>query len=172
MRLFLLVAISFISSFSFGHEYFFAFAEVEYNEMDRKLEATLTLTTHDLERYLQERNVIQKDLKSALEDSLSLISIERELNQHFKLDFAKENSIMDGVELLKFDLEGFDTHLTGTIQLYLSMRINQELQNMVITFDLLMDEYPEQQNKLTFIYRDQKKTYLFLPSKRTQPIEF
>jgi hypothetical protein len=34
-----------------------------------------------------------------------------------------------------------------------------------------MDEYPEQQNKATFIYRENKETLVFLPTKKSETIE-
>jgi hypothetical protein len=40
-----------------------------------------------------------------------------------------------------------------------------------ITFNLLMDSFPEQQNKLTFHFREKKSTFVFLESNQKQLID-
>lgn len=157
----------------FAHDYFFAFAEVEYDELNGRVEATVTVTTHDFERYLQKKEILQGEINSCLGDSFKLQAIEKELNKCFYLNLnpLSENSIMDGIESFHFKLDGFETQLTGTVQFYLSSDLKRPLESFEVTFDLLMNEYPEQQNKLTFINRGQKRTYVFLQTKRTQIID-
>jgi hypothetical protein len=41
-----------------------------------------------------------------------------------------------------------------------------------VKFDLLMEKFPEQQNKLTFRFRDKKFTYNFLTITKIQLIKF
>ena len=38
-----------------AHEYFFSFAEMEYNDITRKFEITISLTTHDLEKIYEKK---------------------------------------------------------------------------------------------------------------------
>jgi len=38
---------------SSAHDYYFAFAEVEYNEISKRFEGTIIFTTHDLEKSIQ-----------------------------------------------------------------------------------------------------------------------
>ena len=40
---------------SMAHEYFFSFAEMEYNDVTRKFEITITATTHDIEKLYEKR---------------------------------------------------------------------------------------------------------------------
>ena len=35
---------------SFAHEFYFAYAELTYNELQQRFEGTIIFTTHDLER--------------------------------------------------------------------------------------------------------------------------
>lgn len=156
-----------------AHSYFFAFAEVEYNEVNGKIEATITATAHDLERYLQKKNILQKNLSDCTNDSISLSIIEKVINEHFALTINPndENSIMDGNELFMLHLDGIEIQMTGTIQIYLSGTLKREINSVNVFFDLLMDEYPDQQNKATFIYRENKKTLVFLPTHKSETIE-
>lgn len=162
-----------LNSCAFAHDYFFAFAEVEYDELNGRLEASVTVTTHDFERYLQKKEILQGEINSCIGDSVKLQVLENELNKYFYLNLnpLSENTILEGVESFHFELEGFETQLTGTVQFYLSSELKRPLESFEVTFDLLMDEYPEQQNKLTFINRGQKRTYVFLQAKRTQIID-
>lgn len=170
----ILFFIAFFSVFSsFGHEYFFAFAEVEYDELNGRLEATLIVTTHDFEKYLQKNKIIEHDLSRYKTDTTTIQFIENEINKHFHLNLnpGLENSITEGAELFHFKLEGYEIQLTGTVEFYLSYELNRPLEIFEVLFDLLMNEYPQQQNKLTFSYRGTKKTYVFLSNKRTQLID-
>ena len=38
-----------MTSVSWGHQYFFASVEIDYNEVGQKLEGSLVVTSHDLE---------------------------------------------------------------------------------------------------------------------------
>ena len=171
MKNFLFIFFILISSASIAHDYFFAFAEVEYNEMNGQVETTISMTSHDFERYLQRKKLIKTNLKSCINDSFSMHNIEIELNKHFNLNPEFENSILDGNESFDLKLDGFEIQLTGIVQFYLSSTIPNPINLFKITFDLLMDEYPEQQNKLTFIFRNEKKTVVFIPTMRSQIIE-
>jgi hypothetical protein len=57
----------------------------------------------------------------------------------------------------------------GTTNVYLSCPLNGNSPTGVF-FDLLMDFYPQQQNKMTFIHRESKSSYVFLPYSRKQEI--
>jgi hypothetical protein len=161
------------SSVSYSHEYFFAFTEIEYDEMNGRIEATVSLTCHDYELYLQRNNVIKSDLRSCSKDSVRFSAIENDLNSHFQINLNPfvDNSVMDGVELIYFQLDGMEVLLNGTVQFYLSANVKRPLESFEMKFDTLMDENPEQQNKVTFIFRGKKSTYIFQPSKRTQIID-
>jgi len=163
MKHILLVFSFFLISFSHAHDYFFAFAEVEYDEYNARVEATIVMTTHDFEAYLIKKNIISKELSFYKNDSIILKQVENEILQHFSL-----NSLSVG----KLTMEGFETQLTGMIQIYLTAPILSPSEGLDIQFDLLMDDFKEQQNKLTFIYRDQKTSYVYLQNKRSQHIDF
>lgn len=174
MKNILLIFSLFLAFNGSTHEYFFAFAEVEYDEINNRVEATLTVSTHDFEFYLQQKGIIQGDLNKNKSDSLKMQLIEKEILKHFQLKhfFAVgENTTSYTQKMSELKLDGFETNLTGTTEFYMSSEVYLPLNTIEVTFDILMDQHPNQQNKLYLITRDEKSTIDFLPSKKTQLIE-
>ena len=170
-----LLLILFISSISFAHNYYFAFAEVEYNEMNRSLEATIIASAHDVESVLRENDVISKSLDYAKKNKKEYYAINDFINKIFSVyvadslsDFALDSSLPPQLE---FVLDGFEVLLNGDIQFYLSTKIQNPINQFQIKFDLLMDKFPEQQNKLTFRFRNKKLTHNYLTTNRIQLIK-
>lgn len=165
-RLLVLCALS-LTSLVRAHEFYFAFAEMEYNEMESRFELTITATTHDVERSMSEKGLLVSGKPLNNKDTFLLQVLEKDLNHHFELT-------LKGVEQrLNFKLEGFETELTGITRFYLSCPSPlSSIVSMNVFFDFLMDTFPDQQNKLTFIYRGNKQTVAFLPSNKTQTITF
>lgn len=159
----------FFTFFGSAHEYYFAFAEVEYDEMNGRIEVTLTVSKHDFEYYLQQKRIIQGDLNKNKSDSLKFQLIEDEIIKHFSL--KEFQSTLNKSSLSEMRLDGFETNLTGTVEFYLSLDVYQPLETIEIVFDVLMDQHPNQQNKLYFITRDKKRTFDFLNSKKVQIVE-
>jgi hypothetical protein len=73
------------SSFSqsWAHEFYFAYAELAYNEMNQKFEGTLIFTTHDLEKALEPKGSLIGKLEKSDERSTLRTQLESYLNQHF-----------------------------------------------------------------------------------------
>lgn len=163
MKHILVVLFFLIASATYAHEYFFAFAEVEYDEYNSRVEATVVMTAHDFESYLKKEKIITKELSFYKNDSVVMKRVENEISKHFSIQSTSIGT---------FTLEGFEIELTGMIQVYLTAPILSPPTGLDIQFDLLMDEFKEQQNKLTFIYRDQKTSYVYLQNKRSQHIDF
>lgn len=162
MRNALFIFFIFISSMTFAHDYYFAFAEVEYDEMKGELQATLIVSTHDMENFLRKKGVTERDLSSYCNDTIALRNIQNELLKGF--------SIQIGTKTLNLTLEGMEVQLTGLTNFYFSAKEVSALESVSIKFDLLMDVFAEQQNKLTFIYRNTKNTYVFLSNRKEQDI--
>jgi len=171
----LLLFILFASSFSFAHKYYFAFAEIEYNEMNKTLEATIIASAHDVEFILKENKVISKSLDEAKKNKKEYYAINDFMNKNFCVHTADSLSLIaldSAVPLqLEFVMDGFEVLLNGDVQFYLSAKIANPIKEFYVKFDFLMDKFPEQQNKLTFRYRDKKFTYNFLTTTRIQLIK-
>ena len=143
-----------------AHDTYFAFAEVKYNDLNGTLEATLTLSTHDLDRILQEKEIIKGALSSIPMDSILVSSISVLVNSSFYFSLPDNQPIL-------WEIEGIENTLTGTTNIYMSSAIEKVTDAFSVHFDIFMDRYPEQQNKMTFIYHENKTTRVFLNSQRT-----
>jgi len=172
---FILVFILFVSSFTFAHTYYFAFAEVEYNEMNKSLEATIIASAHDVESVLRENDVISKSLDYAKKNKKEYYATNDFLNKHFSvytgdsLSFSTLDSSLP--PQLEFVMDGFEVLLNGDVQFYLSAKIQNPINQFYVKFDFLMEKFPEQQNKLTFRFRDKKFTNNYLTTTRIQLIK-
>ncbi len=84
---------------------------------------------------------------------MSFQKIEEYLNQHFQIFSSYK---------VYFKLLGFEVMLNDQIHFYLesekTIKLNDDIQ---FQFDLLMDEFQEQQNKIDFKFRTQVFTLVF-----------
>lgn len=160
-----LLFIFFISFQSIGiaHTYYFGFAEIEYNDITQKFESTLIFTAHDLELAMNNEGIAINELSKISTDTSLFSQVEKYINKGFIIN--------SGIESCKMSIVGFEVLLNGSVNFYLeSTRI--EIENEIaIYFDLLMDEYPEQQNKASFTHRSQTKTVPFLVGQKNQTIK-
>jgi len=180
--LFLLLVIG--SSFfkSWAHEFYFAYAELAYNEMNQKFEGTLLFTTHDLEKALEPKGSLIGKLEQSDESSPIRAQLEKYINQHLHISYgcALDSNAFDAVCQTQFILEGISPSLNGTIEcyisapaklLYLPTHLGLSYSTILnVQFDALFESFSGQQNKLTLIYRNQKETLNFIPGKEMQNI--
>ncbi len=165
MRLLLgFLAFSFFSHYSYSHDYYFAFAEMEYNSVNKKFELSLVVSTHDIEHWLKDKGVPIKELEDHLKDSTLQSQIGSTLLDGYSVKM--NNSI------ISFKIVGFEVKNDGLTEFYFSSSTVDIQSPILVSFDLLMDIYEQQQNKLTFIYKATKHTYPFLYTNREQTIEF
>lgn len=152
------------SVISFAHEFYFAYAELTYNELQQRFEGTIIFTTHDLERTLEPKGTLIGKFEKLDETSAELKLIESYINAHFQINYgcALDSNAIDAYCQSKFTLEGIVTQLNGTIECYISSSAGALYNPVQFKFDALMEQFPSQQNKLTFTYRNQKETLSFL----------
>ena len=173
---FILIFILFVSSFTFAHKFYFAFAEVEYNEMNKSLETTIIASAHDIESVLRENVVISNSLVEAKRNKKEYYAINDFINKNFSI-YAADSLSFSALDSslppqLEFNMDGFEVLLNGDVQFYLSTKITSSINQFYVKFDLLMEKFPDQQNKLTFRFRDKKFTYNFLTTNKIQFIKF
>ena len=160
MRLFLIV---FLVSFNmYAHDYFFAFAEVAYNETSKKIEATLTVSSHDLELAIQKEGYKIEDLAKIEKGSRDFETLEIYIRKHFQIKLDSN---------AKFDLLGFKISLNGTTDFYFESEVLAIKDRVVVVYDLLMNHFNKQQNKVTFYHKKKSYTRPFLNSKKLQIIQ-
>jgi hypothetical protein len=155
MRVLCFVLFSLLSSQLEAHEYFFGFAELEYNSVDNRYEGTLILSQHDLEHWLESKNFTFSNLESEKENTKVLLELEPLLFDGFQV------YSIDQTELI-FSLQAFEIRPDGMVQFYFESETTPELYELKVRFDLMMDEFPEQQNKLMVLKNEQTFTSVFM----------
>lgn len=160
-----IVFIFFLLPQTFAHNFYFAYAEVEYNELNQRLELSLSGTAHDFEAaLLKEYGYSCKWGKVNLTTKDTNL-IENYINKHLRFSYDCKNETSTSFENCSttFHLEGIQFNKDGSFMCFLSAPIQSNLmQNLSAQFDFLMETYSEQQNKLTFIYRDKSQTLVFI----------
>lgn len=161
----LIAVFTFISVlFSAGaHEYYFAFGEVEYNESSRKLEITLEVNAHDLEFDMNQSGTV---LAGHIEEQAQNPAFKKQLEIYLTKGFKITNDDLT----LSLTLVGFDVLPNGLLYAYMESAPIELDKRLFFCFNLLMESFPNQQNKITFIRNTQKQTAVFLLSKPTEMI--
>lgn len=146
-----------------AHEYYFAFAEVEYNQSTKKLEISLEISAHDLEAEMKKSGI---SFEKHIEDQTKNGDFKKQLEIHIEKGFG----ISTANSPIPLRLIGFDVLPTGLLYVYFESEPLELIQPLSVTFNLLMDSFPDQQNKATFIRNNSKQTAVFLPTKPTEVI--
>lgn len=146
-----------------AHEYYFAFGEIEYNETTKKFEITLEMSAHDVEFDLKKTGVT---LDKHIEDQAQNKDFKKQLETYLLNGF----SISSGRSPITLSLIGFDVLPNGQLHAYLESAQVELDKELNFKFDLLMESFPNQQNKITLIHLKRKQTAVFLPGKPTEII--
>lgn len=145
------------------HDYFFAFAELEYNTEESIYELSIETTAHDFEHAMGKIGTEIGHLEKCVDDSVKLNQIESYINKGFK--------IKNGNSKIHFSLVGLEVNLEDRATFYLKSSKAKELSGATITFDLMMNTFRSQQNKLTILNNDNKTAYVFLEHQRKRNID-
>lgn len=171
-----------LSNRAHAHEFYFAYAEIAYNELSNRFEGTLIFTTHDLERALAPNGSLIGKLENSDESSPIRAQLEKYINQHLNISYgcALDSNAFDAFCQTDFILEGIAPQLNGTIECFVSAPARlvyipthfglPYLTTLQVQFDALFEAFSGQQNKLTLIYRNQKETLNYIPGKNIQSI--
>lgn len=151
---FFVLLVLFTSSFAKVHEYYFGFAEMQYNPLTRTFETTIVLSAHDFEAELLKAGRITKSLEFLTNDSLTNALVGTIVKQDFTVEINSKN--------VAFESLGYEITKNGMIHIYLLSEMIDLPKELKVSFTSLMDAFPAQQNKLTFIYGNYKTTAVFL----------
>ena len=159
MKGILILFLLLLSAFSYGHDTYFAFAEMEYDEDCSCLEISIKVSAHDL------NSIAENQTKNYLGLEKTLISKEGNSN-------IIQQIILQGFEISQYQkkivslYEGFELNNDGDCFFYFKTE-KLEKGLIDIRFDLFMNTYLEQQNKLIYNKSDHsKKTFVFFGSSR------
>ncbi len=161
---FLLALVLLLSSIhiSLAHEYYFAFAEAQYNHTTKRIELSLSVSTHDIEHYLQDKGVKVKELEDFQSDTL--------MQKEFSIELLKGISFSINSSVIGYKLIGYQVNKNGLTDFFFQSEVIELSNEIKVRFDLLMNQYKEQQNKMTFIYNLKKHTYPFTQINKEQII--
>ncbi len=162
MKNILLILFCGLQSLAFSHDFYFSFAELEYNDISQRFESTVSVSSHDLERIFYEKGWSIDDLENESNNANFEAISQWVLNQY---------TLTIGEQQVDLIIIGCEIELTGLIYFYIESKPIEIGDLISVKFNLLMDEFPEQQNKLTFYYRDQTITKSFLQNAFVQEIK-
>ena len=159
MKGILILFLLFLSAFSYGHDTYFAFAEMEYAEDCSCLEISIKVSAHDLNSIAENQ-------------SKDYLGLEKTLNSKAGNSTIIQQIILQGFEInqnqkkIASFYEGFELNNDGNCFFYFKTeKIEKSL--IDVRFDLFMSTYLEQQNKLIYNKSDHsKKTFVFFGSSR------
>ena len=151
-----------ISSVAHSHDYFFSFTEMEYNDVTRKFEVTITVSTHDLELAYEKNGDIKLDLEYFESQSETTILLKDYFKNHFRIQTENEKCVLN--------LIAYESSLNGTTNFYFESESIDITHKLTLRNDILMDQYQQQQNKITLYYRSKSYTNDFLSNEKIQTI--
>ncbi len=130
--------------------------------MTKRIELSLSVSTHDIEHYLQDKGVKVKELEDFQSDTL--------MQKEFSDELLKGISFSINNLTVKYKIVGYQVNKNGLTDFFFQSEVIELSNEITIRFDLLMDQYKAQQNKLTFIYNLKKHTYPFTQINKEQII--
>lgn len=161
-RILFLAAFLLSAMYSHAHEYFFAFAEIEYRQSSRCFEITIEGSAHDVKDVLVASGVEIRNLEEQSHDSAVKQQLENFVTAGFQMS--------SGNKECSLHLIGYEVLPNGLIYFYLTSDPIELNTTVEIRFDWLMDDFPQQQNKITLIIHGKKNTAVFLPHQRKTSI--
>lgn len=145
------------------HTYFFAFAEIEYNKESKIYETSISSIAHDFEAHMERKGIKLGHIENIKKSDSLFHHIEKELNAGFVVEPI-------GGEKLSFTLDGFEVDLKDNLTFYLSSNPTDEFSQALISFKLMMETFPDQQNKMNFIKEGKKQSLTFIRSKSNRKL--
>ncbi|MGB0933921.1 MAG: DUF6702 family protein [Lishizhenia sp.] len=145
------------------HSYFFAFAELEYNKESKVYELSISSIAHDFEDHMKKKGIDLGHIEHIKKQDSLFSIIENEVNQGFVVSPS-------GKDKLTFNLEGFEVDLKDNLTFFLTSNETTEFSEALISFRLMMETFPDQQNKMNFIHKGEKQSLTFINSKPTRKL--
>lgn len=146
------------------HEYYFSFGEIQYSEKLNRFEVSITCTGHDLESFMKDKGIDIPKFEDCINNPIHLKKIEKIIQDGFKI-YVDDKSIL-------FELVGMEVNNKDQAIFYLTSREMSKPPKFEVEYNLLMDYYPVQQNKLTVFTPEGKEYLTFLKSRTKRKFEY
>jgi len=136
---------------------------MQYNEKTEQFEISLEVSGHDLEDYLADKGVIIPRLEECVGKPIYLTMIEKEITHGFQI-LVKGNP-------LSLDLIGMKINNNDQVIFFMTSRKMEKPKSIDVNYDLMMDFFSLQQNKLTLFKSEGKQFVTFLNTRSKRTIE-
>lgn len=146
------------------HEYYFSFGEIQYSSEHKRFEISITCTGHDLEEYIKNKGIEIPKFEDCIDSPVHLNKIENVIQNGFKLS-------VDG-KSISLELVGMEVNTKDQAVFYLTSRKLEKPENFEVEYNLMMDYFPIQQNKLTIFKQEGKEYLTFLKSRTKRNFEY
>lgn len=146
------------------HEYYFSFGEIQYDEKQNRFEVSITCTGHDLENYIKHNGIEIPKFEECIDSPLHKKKIEKVIQEGFKI-YVNEEPIL-------LELIGMDINTKDQAVFYMTSRKLEKPAKFDVDYELLMNYYPAQQNKLTVFTAEGKEYLTFLKSRTKRTFEY
>ena len=174
MRLLIILLLSVSPLVSWGHEYFFAFAELSYSTEESHYQGTLIVSTHDVEDWFRERGLAVNEVEDHVFDTQMWLKMGELLFDGFQVQgshMVKGSKVTEGKEKLAFVLDGYEVLNNGMTNFYFHSAETEMHSTLDVYFGLMMEVLDQQQNKITFYDGAETFTRVFTQMQKREIIE-
>ncbi len=137
-------------------------AEKSSNPTEQVVEGTLMLSTHDVEEWFQGKKLPVKEMEDHVSDAVLIQQMAKALFSEFKVKSA-------GKELV-LTIIGYEVLPNGMTNFYFHSNKTTAPKKLDFTFNLMMKELPQQQNKITYLENEKSYTAVFTTVKTQSSI--
>ncbi len=153
----------FLFLFNLYRPFYVSITQIDYNETNKTLEATIKIFTDDLENCINKESNIKLGLGSSKQFGESDKIIRAYILNHFQL----------GINQKEYDAEfvGFETELDVT-RIYVQWNTPKKIREIQIVNNLLIDCLEDQTNIVHVDFRDLTKSLMLNKSETSGNLEF
>lgn len=153
---FVVVFLSFWMNNLNAHEYHFSFAEVGFNQKCKCLEISISVSVHDIEFALKKKGLLKGSIERDVTENGISSDLKKEFLDHFIININNQD--------IDLSIDGYEFTDDGLLYIYMSSKKINITDSSVVQFkyDILMESFSDQQNKLTFLYNNLKQTLSFI----------
>ena len=118
------------------------------------------MSAHDMELVLQRNYINEGAIEDVKVDLNAQQMTLQYISSHFQLSNGEERAILE--------FQGMEITQDGIVHFYISSKPIEISDALEVRFDLLMDEFEQQENKTTILYRGKSYTEAFPAKDRTR----
>jgi hypothetical protein len=158
----LLIVFLWTSLIGFSHDYHFAFLEIEYYPTEQQFQASLKVTAHDLAFITSKKHGQDFTMDQILRTDSLRLDLEQMVLSGFTL--------FQNTQAVYFTVDGHELQENGDLIFYLSSEEIARNGLLQLSFPLLSNYFPDQQNKVDFLKHGKHHVLTFLAADTSKEI--